>query len=53
LTNQNEQRDIEMAFAESWNGITAFFVDLTQSPNWAWLNPILGLIAELRARGFD
>jgi hypothetical protein len=46
-------QDIEKEFSASWNHIQAFYEELINKHGWDWLNPILNLIDQLRACGFD
>lgn len=50
----NEQQEIEKEFSYSWDRIEIFYTDfITNYPGWEWLQPIHGLIAELRKQGYD
>jgi hypothetical protein len=48
---ENDNQTIEEEFSRSWDRIEEFFTHL--SNEWGWLIPILGLIAQMRERGYD
>ncbi len=53
MASQNDERPIEEKFSASWDEIEPWYKLLCDLPNWQWMKPILGLIAELRSRGND
>jgi hypothetical protein len=51
---ENDQMSIAEKFSKSWDETVEYFTHLSgDQVQWTWLKPILGLIAELRARGYD
>jgi hypothetical protein len=52
VTDQ-DNTEFEQQFVESWGFIDEFYGDLVPIPSWAKLEPIFGLIRELRMRGYD
>jgi hypothetical protein len=56
LSAENDQLTIAEKFSKSWDEMVEFFTHLSAERyqyKYAWLKPLLGLIAELRARGYD
>jgi hypothetical protein len=54
LSAENDQLTIAEKFSKSWDEMVEFFTHLSaERYQWSWLKPILGLIGEMRARGYD
>ena len=44
---------VELAFLESWDGAELFYQESASSKNFAWLEPMIGFVEQLRIRGYD
>jgi hypothetical protein len=54
MTSEGEQKDIEEEFLSGWNYAEANYANLIQRRDmFAYLKPMLVLIAEMRAQGYD
>ena len=53
MASEDEQREIEQAFIASWDDVEHFYAAWMQNLRYEWMQSMLDLIAELRARGYD
>jgi hypothetical protein len=53
VASENDQPSIEQLFSESWDEVEPFYGRFLAGPDWQYLTPILGLISDLRSRGYD
>ena len=53
MADNDELSELEQEFSTSWDYIEQFYKGLITTKSWESLTPILGLIAEMRKRGYE